>query len=89
LLRLTMIERDSDRAVLAAHGDIATSDVALLSRELERLRWSACSLVLDLSQVRFVDAAGAELLRRWAGTGLTLRGGSLFVQTLLRSPDTE
>lgn len=84
MLCLTTPEQEDGQIVLAAHGDIACGDLLLLSREVERLRRQAGCLVLDLSQVRFVDAAGAQLLRRWAETGLAMRDGSLFVQTLLQ-----
>ena len=43
-----MIERNLYLIVLVAYSEIVTSDIALLSWELERLRWLPRSLVFDL-----------------------------------------
>jgi len=42
------------------------------------------SVVLDLSGVTFVDAAGAEALRQLCEHGATIRGCSGFIAALLK-----
>ena len=41
--------------------------------------------MLDLNGVFFIDEAGIAVLRQWLGERLVLRGGSLFIQQLLRT----
>ncbi len=71
--------------ILAAHCRIADESLSLLKAEVEALQNREQHLVLELSGVRFIDAAGVELLRRWAEEGVELHGGSAFVQTLLKT----
>ncbi|MEW6754238.1 MAG: hypothetical protein AB1505_25135 [Candidatus Latescibacterota bacterium] len=40
--------------------------------------------MVDLGQVRFADHEGLDLLERWCRAGVVLRGGSLFIRTLLQ-----
>ena len=60
-----------DRAILAFHGEFDLVGVPLLERELEReaVR-SAAAVVLDLSELEFMDSTGLRsLLSAQAGAG--------------------
>jgi len=89
MLRLAIHSTDPRETVLEAHGRIVGDDVVFLEREGEQWLGQSQALALDLAGVRFIDRAGAELLRRWTDEGMTLRNGSLFVQALLRGGSSE
>ncbi len=83
MLRLTVISRSTEEIVLQADGWVAGAYVDLLEREIRCHFEETEGLVLDLRGVRFIDRAGIDVLRECMGVGLALRGGSLFVRTLL------
>ena len=89
MLRLTIISQSAEEIVLQADGWITGTYVELLERELRRYLQEAERLVLDLQGVRSVDRAGIALLRAWTDADLTLRGGSLFVRTVLQEHGLE
>ena len=62
---------------------VSGEDVNLLDQEGMRGMEEAERLVLDLTDVRFIDDAGIALLQRWSGERLVLRGASLFQRVLL------
>jgi len=83
MIRLTVKSQTPEEAVLEVHGWVSGKDVGLLEEEGTRLFQEAERLVLDLSGVKFIDRDGIALLQCWARKGVVLRGGSLFVRTLL------
>ena len=83
MLRLTVLSQTKEETVLEVEGWVSGEDVALLEQEGTRLLGETERLVLDLKGTRFIDRAGIALLRRWQGSGLVLRGASLFVRTVL------
>ena len=83
MLRLTVTSQSAKEGVLVVDGWVAGKEVALLEQEGTRLLQEAERLVLELRDVRFIDRAGIELLQRWTGERLVLRGGSPFVRMLL------
>ena len=72
--------------VVEVRGDIDLSNVDALEAELGRLSNNA--IVLDLSQVEFIDLTGVALLLRTAGR-LTVRAVSSTVERALRLSDFE
>ena len=66
-------------------GRIGAEETALLAGELQRLSQDGTHLILDLDGIRFIDRTGLDLLEQWRGQGLHLRGGSPFIQRLLRA----
>lgn len=85
MLRLTTLSQNGEEGVLKLEGWVAGEEVALLEEELSRQLHESRRLVLDLKGVRFIDQAGLELLARWCGGQLVLRGGSGFIQELLKA----
>ena len=89
MIRLTVTAQHPDKTVLKVEGWMAGAEVELLAAE------GACHfqrnrrLVLDLAGVRFIDAGGIDLLRRWVDRGVELHGGSYFVQNLLQAHGLE
>lgn len=70
------IRRERDHAIVAAAGDIDIATVAELRERLFELADSGQSIVVDLSQVSFVDSTGLGALvgaaKRAAAHGVTL-----------------
>jgi len=89
MVRLTIRSQTPEEVVLEVDGWVSEADVEILEQEGTRLLREAERLVLYLNGVRFIDEAGIELLRRWLEEGLVLRGGSLFIRTLLESHGME
>jgi len=72
-----------EEVVLKIERWVSGEDVNLLDQEGMRGMEEAERLVLDLTDVRFIDDAGIALLQRWSGERLVLRGASLFQRVLL------
>lgn len=85
MIRLTVISQSVEETILKVEGWISGSNVALLEKEGARLLGETQRLVLDLSEVRFIDREGIALLQRWSGDRLVLRDASLFLRMRLRA----
>lgn len=83
MLRISVASQSTEEAVLKLEGRVGREQVPLVEQELQARRGQR--LVLDLEGVRHLDSAGLDLLERWHQAGVQLRGGSLFVRTLLQS----
>lgn len=83
MLRISVASQSPEEVVLKLEGRVAREQVSLLEQELQGR--SGQRLVLDLDGISFLDSAGLDLLERWHQAGVLLRGGSLFVRTLLQS----
>ena len=73
----------ADRIEVRTSGAVAGPWVAELRRVLAAAEGAAAQVVLDLSSVGFVDAAGEELLRSAVARGARIGGRSGFVGALL------
>ncbi|MBT4499282.1 MAG: hypothetical protein HOC74_16255 [Gemmatimonadetes bacterium] len=85
MLRLTVISQNVREVVLKVDGSLGGADVNILEQEGGYHLQGGGKLVLDLEDARFIDQTGLALLRQWSGEQLELRGGSSFVQTLLKA----
>lgn len=84
MLRLTLLSQSGLETVIAIDGWITGDGVGLLEEEGEKWIGKTAHLVFDLEGVRFIDQAGIALFQRWAKSErLALRGGAVFIQTLL------
>ncbi len=84
MIRLTVISQSGEETILKVEGQVSGSNVVLLEEEGTRLFRETQRLVLDLTDVRFIDQEGLAVLKRWSGDRLVLRGASLFLRTRLR-----
>ena len=83
MLRITPTDGESERT-LRLEGRLVDPWVGeLLSTCREAASAERC-LMLDLSGVTFVDAAGLACLRDLRERGAVLRGGSAFINELLK-----
>ena len=71
---------NADRAVLRIDGHLRSEDVAELRKACAAANGS---LVLELSNLRSADSAGAETLRELASRGTKIRGASRYIELLL------
>ena len=94
MIRIDVVSQTQKQVVLKVEGRLGGIDVDLLEGEIIRWLKETESLVLDLD-VKFIDRDGLVLLKQWAqeplnqgnesGPPLTLRGGSRFIRSLLKS----
>jgi anti-anti-sigma regulatory factor len=85
MLQLEIRDESSEVVVLHVNGRLVGDEVKFLEQEGRKHMCPSQRLTVDLDGVRFVDSAGAELLRGWAIQGVLLRGGSPFVRALLQT----
>jgi anti-anti-sigma factor len=85
MLRITVVSQTPDEVVLRMEGWVSGTNVELLKQEVTHWFREAKYVVLDLTNIRFIDEAGITLLQGWSKKRLMLRGGSLFVHTLLEA----
>jgi len=71
------------KTVLSVEGWVTGAEVGLLEEEFFRCLQGTECLEVDLKGVKSIDRAGLGLLQRWAGKGVVLRGGSVFIRALL------
>ncbi len=83
MLRITVVSQTPDEVVLRMEGWVSGTNVELLKQEVTHWFREAKYVVLDLTNIRFIDEAGITLLQGWSKK--RLRGGSLFVHTLLEA----
>ncbi len=85
---LRMSHTPDDHTVrLTLEGKLAGPWVSELEFALEQELSRGETPALDLEQVRFVDAAGLDLLRRMRARGVEIVSQSGFVAELLRTED--
>lgn len=86
MLRITRLSLPGSPPTLKLEGDVVGPWVAELRGVVEAALADASRVVLDLSNVTFVDRPGLELLRAIGSTRAELRGGSSYVVALLEEP---
>lgn len=83
MLRITCQLTVGDTRRVKVEGRIAGEYVAELSRAVSRALGGARRVVLEMSDVTFIDQAGAALLRQLREQGVELDECSDFVNTLV------
>lgn len=84
MLRMTTIQTDPHTTTLFLEGRIVGSWVEELTRECEQKLSQAERIILDVSQVSFVDDNGVEVLKNLRQNRVHLTGCSLFLDELLK-----
>jgi anti-anti-sigma regulatory factor len=85
MLRIGVASQSTAAVLLKLEGWVSGDGVGLLQTEGRRWLGQGRGLVLDLEGVHFIDPLGLDLLEGWSGARLELRGGSMFVRTLLQN----
>lgn len=85
VLRLTVKEHSTEEVVLAVDGWVSGEDVGLLTLEVAHWLSQTRHLVLDLQELRGIDASGIGRLKTWSTERLALRNSSPFVTALLKA----
>ena len=83
MLRITCVASDSEARTVKVEGRIAGEYVLELSRVARVAMEKSPRIVLDMSQVEFVDHAGAALLRSLRDGGVTFVDCSSFISSLI------
>ena len=87
MLRITPLQEDNRVARLRVEGRVTHQTVAALRSSCEEGLVNHPTLLLELSGVQFVDAAGIAAFRGLAQRGTVLVGCSGFLTELLQLPD--
>jgi anti-anti-sigma regulatory factor len=83
VLRITAIQANGSPVTLKLEGKILAEGVPLLERECEERLAKRDRVVLDLSQVTFVDRSGIQMLQRVSARSVSIVNGSAFIAELL------
>ncbi len=84
MLRITKVEESPTLVTLKLEGKIASDWVSLLERECLGVLQGERKVVLDLSDVTFVDGGGVEILGRMAAEGIHVINCAAPIEDLLR-----
>ena len=78
------IDIDSEGPVVVVHvaGRLTGLAIKELKDVCERMEGD---FVMNLSKLKFVDEAGAEVIRNYRGEGATVRGASYFIKLLINN----
>jgi anti-anti-sigma regulatory factor len=83
VLRITTIQVNGFSVTLKLEGKILAEWVPLLEKECEVRLTKRERVVLDLSQVTFVDQSGIQMLQRASALSVSIVNGSAFIAELL------
>ncbi|HJR59424.1 MAG TPA: STAS domain-containing protein [Vicinamibacterales bacterium] len=83
MLRITWSGSGTVPGTAKVEGEIAGDHVRELERFAKEARRGRQRVALDLSDVTFVDSAGAVLLRRLRDQGFRFVEGSIFISSLV------
>jgi anti-anti-sigma regulatory factor len=83
MLRITRIAEVSARVILKVEGRVVDEWTALLGAECDKLLGEGAVLVLDFSEVKYIDLPGIEVLGKVQARGATIVGCSEVIRDLL------
>ncbi len=83
MLRITKISESPSLVTMKLEGRIASDWVSLLEKECLRFLDEKRKVVLDFSEVTFVDGRGVELLSKLAGEGIKVVDCCELIKELL------
>ena len=82
MLRITEKAQSSSCTNLKVEGRIVSSWVGLLENKCRKLLQNQSTVVLDFSEVTFIDAQGLAMLKRLASPQLLLVNSPPFIEEL-------
>ena len=84
MLRITKVDESPTLVTMKLEGKIASDWVSLLERECLGVLQEKRKVVLDLSDVTFVDGSGVEMLGKMAAEVIHVINCSAPIEDLLR-----
>ncbi len=84
MIKVTRVLSNESAVTLRVEGSVRGPDLEELRRECRDATADGTPLVVDLSGVSFMDAAGAEWMRQMRAQGARLTGCRGLVDQLLR-----
>ncbi len=85
MLRITRLAENASSVTLKVEGHIDSGSVALLEQECKTLFEEEKKVILDFSEVRWVDRRGVEILKRLLAEGLRIINCPELIQELLEA----
>lgn len=83
MLRITKVAEDSSTVTMKLEGKLASDWVPLLERECLTCLKGKRKVLLDFSEVTFVDGRGAEVVNKLAGKGIKVVDCDELIKELL------
>jgi len=84
MLKMTTVREDEQTITLKLEGRIVGPWVEELEKECEKCLARKNRLILDLSDVSYIDERGVNTIRRFLGPRVHSVGGSLFLEGLMK-----
>ncbi len=84
MLKMTVVREDEQTITLKLEGRIVGSLVEELEKECEKCLRKKNGLILDLSDVSYIDERGVNTIRSFLGSRIQTVGGSLFLEGLMK-----
>ncbi len=84
MLRITKVDESPTLVTMKLEGKIASDWISLLEGECLSVLQEKRKVVLDFSDVRFVDGGGVEMLGRMAAEDILMINCSAPIEDLLR-----
>ncbi len=83
MLRITKIEENGSPVTLKLEGNIHADWVFLLEQECRALISQKKMVLLDFSDVTFIDDRGVEMIRRLPASSIRIINGDSFIEDLI------
>jgi len=83
MLRITKVAEDSTTVTMKLEGKLASDWVSLLEGECLTCLKDNRKVLLDFSEVTFVDSRGAEVVKKLAGEGIKIVDCCELIKELL------
>lgn len=84
MLRISTLTESCSTVTLKLEGRIVADWVSVLERECRRWVKERRKILLDLSEVRFVDGQGLEVLKRMQSENLEIINSPVLLRELLK-----
>ena len=84
MFKITTVTGENESVTLRLEGRLGCASVGLLERLCERYATEqGKAVVLDCTEVTFIDRAGLEMLGRIKNERITIKNGSPFIKALI------
>ncbi len=84
MLRITKVDEDSSTVTMKLEGKLASDWVPLLEGECLTCLKENRKVLLDFSEVTFIDGRGAEVVNKLAGEGIKVVDCCELIKELLK-----